>query len=184
MKKYNIIYADPPFPNTDKAVAGKRGAGFKYSQMSIKEICDLPVQNMTTDDAVLFIWIPPIFVIEGLTKVIPAWGFKYKTKGFVWIKVSKAGLPLMGMGHYTRANSEDCYLAVKGRLPVFSHGVRQVVLAPRREHSRKPEEVRDGIVELYGKYPRIELFAREKPKGWSVWGDEAPGSIDIERYRK
>jgi N6-adenosine-specific RNA methylase IME4 len=104
--------------------------------------------------------------------VIESWGFEYKTVGFTWIKKSKNGNNSVGMGWYTRSNAEVCLLAKKGKPKVIDHGVRQVVESLREKHSKKPSEVRDRIVKLCGDIPRIELFARDKVKGWDSWGKE------------
>lgn len=113
-----------------------------------------------------------------------AWGFEYKTAAFVWVKkTSRAGGNAWGMGAYTRANAEVCLLGVtkgfKAGEMVKSHRVHQIVESPVREHSRKPEEVRDRIVELLGDVPRIELFARERFPGWDAWGDELPEEVSL-----
>ena len=107
--------------------------------------------------------------------VIEAWGFTYKSIAFNWVKQNKSGVGLfMGLGNWTRSNSEICLLAVKGKPKRVSAGVHSVILSPIQQHSRKPAEARDRIVELMGDLPRIELFAREAAPGWDAWGDEAP----------
>ena len=106
-------------------------------------------------------------------KVIKEWGFEYKTCGFSWVKKNKKADSLFwGMGYYTRSNNEICLLATKGKPKRVSSGVHQVVIDKIREHSRKPDCVRDRIVKLCGDLPRIELFARQKTPGWDVWGNE------------
>lgn len=107
--------------------------------------------------------------------VIEAWGFSYKTVAFNWVKQNRNGTGIfMGLGNWTRSNSEICLLATKGKPKRISGSVRSIVLSPLQQHSRKPAEVRDKIVELMGDLPRIELFAREAAPGWDVWGNEAP----------
>ena len=107
--------------------------------------------------------------------VIEAWGFSYKTVAFNWVKQNRNGTGIfMGLGNWTRSNSEICLLATKGKPKRISGSVRSVVLSPLQQHSRKPAEIRDRIVELMGDLPRIELFAREATPGWDVWGNEAP----------
>lgn len=107
--------------------------------------------------------------------VIEAWGFSYKTVAFNWVKQNRNGTGIfMGLGNWTRSNSEICLLATKGKPKRISGSVRSVVLSPLQQHSRKPAEIRDRIVELMGDLPRIELFAREAAPGWDVWGNEAP----------
>ena len=109
---------------------------------------------------------------EGL-ETIKRWGFTYKTCGFNWIKKNKKSDSLFwGLGYWTRANSEICLLATKGNPKRVSKSVHQVCVSRIREHSRKPDEIRDKIVELCGEIPRIELFARQHAEGWDCWGNE------------
>ena len=112
---------------------------------------------------------------EAIT-VMEAWGFIYKTAAFVWVKKTTNGKNRVGMGAYTRANAEVCLLGIspgiKASEVVVAHNIGQIVEAPFRGHSRKPDEVRERIVQLIGDVPRIELFARERAPGWDAWGDE------------
>lgn len=108
----------------------------------------------------------------------------YKTVAFVWVKLNRKSDSLFwGMGHWTRANAEFCLLATRGNPKRQSARVHQIILSHIQEHSRKPAETRDRIVQLMGDLPRIELFARESVPGWDVWGNEAPGSISLEPYQ-
>ena len=170
-KKYNIIYADPPW--TFKTWSKKGGIKSpKYEVMTINDIKKLPIDNIADKDCVLFIWVTYPLLKEGLD-TIKQWNFHYKTCGFSWIKKNKKTDSLFwGLGYWTRANNEICLLATKGKPKRISKSVHQVVIDKIREHSRKPDCVRDRIVELCGDLPRIELFAREKTKGWDVWGNE------------
>ena len=170
-KKYNIIYADPPW--TFKTWSKKGGIKSpKYEVMTINDIKKLPIDNIADKDCVLFIWVTYPLLKEGLD-TIKQWNFHYKTCGFSWIKKNKKTDSLFwGLGYWTRANNEICLLATKGKPKRISRSVHQVVIDKIREHSRKPDCVRDRIVELCGDLPRIELFAREKTKGWDVWGNE------------
>ena len=114
-------------------------------------------------------------MLKEALEVIEAWGFTYKTIAFNWVKQNKSGEGLfMGLGNWTRSNSEICLLAVKGKPKRASAGIRSVVLSPLQKHSQKPAEIRDRIVELMGDLPRIELFARETAPGWDAWGNEVP----------
>ena len=175
-----MIYADPPWSYRDKANAGNRGASHKYSTMSLDSIKNLPVKDLADDNCALFLWVTMPLLPDCLS-VIEAWGFKYKTVAFTWVKThSPSGKFCVGMGNYTRANAEICILATKGKMPVKSHSVRSLIVSPRREHSQKPDEARDGIVELFGDVPRIELFARQRIEGWHAWGDQVPGGNDVE----
>lgn len=170
-RKYSIIYADPPWQYNDKLDASRR---LKYSTEDLSYLSSLPVRDIADKNCVLFMWAT-MPLLDTAFDVIEDWGFTYKTCGFTWIKTIPKGRQLdVGMGHWTRANAELCLLAVKGKPKRVSAGVHQVVISPRRNHSQKPDEVRDRIVRLCGDLPRIELFARERADGWDAWGDQTP----------
>ena len=177
MKKYQIIYADPPwkFKVWDKATGLGRSAESHYSTMDLESIKQL---NIPADkNCVLFLWTRCPQMIEGL-EVIKAWGFKFKTVAFVWVKKNKKADSLFwGMGYWTRANAELCLLATKGNIKRIHMGIHQIVYTRVRKHSQKPDEVRNRIVQLMGNLSRIELFAREKTEGWDVWGNEVESDI-------
>lgn len=134
--KYTLIYADPPWVYRDKAADGDRGAEFKYPVMNVQDICRLPVWDLAADSCLLAMWWVPTQPVEAL-KVIEAWGFRLMTmKGFTWHKTNKhKGNSAIGMGHMTRANSEDCLFAVRGKLPArMDASICQHVTAPRMEN--------------------------------------------------
>ncbi len=173
-KKYNIIYADPPW--SYKAWSGqgkdKKTAENHYRCMKKEDIQNLPIQNIAADDCVLMLWVTFPCLEEGL-ELIKKWGFTYKTCGFTWIKRNrKSDGYFWGLGHWTRANAEICLLATKGKPERVSKSVHSVCDARIMEHSRKPDEIRNRIVQLCGDLPRIELFARKSVEGWDSWGDE------------
>lgn len=185
-KKYKIIYADPPWSYNSKMVLGKgakrSSADDYYKTMSIQDICNLPVKEIADEDCILFIWttFPKLFETE---KVINAWGFEYKTCAFTWVKKNKkyseernnkrGGIDdFMGQGRWTRQNAEICLLATKGKPKRLSAKVRQIIYTEIREHSKKPDRVRDDIIELVGDLQRIELFARQAVDGWDCFGNE------------
>lgn len=170
-KKYNIIYADPPWGYKDKGCLGN--AERHYSTMKLEDICNLPVQDLASDNCVLFLWATYPMLKEGL-KVIEAWGFNYKTIGFQWVKQNRKGAGyFFGLGRWTRGNTEPCLIGVKGKPHRVNSAVSQLIFAPIRDHSRKPDIVRDKILELMGSDNAcIELFARTTVAGWDVWGDE------------
>ena len=170
-KKFSIIYADPPWNYKDKLKINC-GANSKYSVMDINDIKNLDVDSICNDDCILFLWVTFPLINEGL-EVIKSWGFTYKTCGFVWIKENQKSPGLSwGMGWWTRANAELCLIGVKGKPKRQSASVHQVIMSKREKHSKKPDEVKEKIVKLCGNIPRIELFARQKTKGWNVWGNE------------
>lgn len=176
-KKYNIIYADPPWQYKvwSRDTGLKRSAESHYHTMQKKDIQDMKdvIDKISNENCVLFLWVTAPCLLEGL-ELINYWGFTYKTIGFSWIKTNKKSDSLFwGMGYYTRANTELCLLATKGKpLKRISKSVHQVVMSKIREHSRKPDEVRDRIVKLFDDLPRIELFARQQVDGWDCWGNE------------
>ena len=171
-KKYDIIYADPAWYFKSYSSKGEgRNAIQHYDCMSINDICNLPVGNISKNDCVLFIWVIDPMLPQAF-EVIKAWGFKYKTVAFTWVKENKSEGYFTGLGYWTRANPEMCLLATKGKPKRISKSVRQLVMDKRREHSRKPDRIRNDIVELCGDLPRIELFARQQVDGWDNWGNE------------
>lgn len=184
--KYKIIYADPPWEYRQSgSITNSRGmAKQHYGTMATREICSLNVRNICTDDALLFMWATFPNIDQALT-VMKRWGFTYKTAAFVWIKTNKKNKESLfwGMGAYTRANAEVCLLGIskntKAKEVIKSHAVHQVILSPIEHHSKKPDIVRDKIIELCGDVKRIELFAREKIIGWDSWGDEIENDIAL-----
>lgn len=169
-KKYNIIYADPPWRYWE---SGNKNQALHYTTMSIDEICDLPVKDISDDNCVLFMWVTYPILQEAF-RVIESWGFKYSTCAFVWVKKNKQkDTPFIGCGAWTRANSELCLLATKGNVMRLDASISQVVESPIEEHSKKPDVVRELITRLVGELPRVELFCRNPADGWDVWGNEA-----------
>ena len=180
-KKYNVIYADPPWRYEVYSKKGLgRSAESHYPTMHLEDICSLPVGELADKDCALFLWVTIPCLLEGL-HVLQAWGFTYKTIAFVWVKQNrKADSLFWGMGYWTRSNVEFCILATKGHPRRQDAGVHQVVMSHIEEHSKKPQEVRDRITQLMGDVPRIELFARQKVPGWDVWGNEVKSDISME----
>ena len=125
-------------------------------------------------DSVLVIWVYGPRHDQAF-KVAEAWGYSYKSEAFVWVKVTQADerTPVIGKGYYTRKASEQALLFTRGNgLRVMDRGVNQVLHAPRREHSRKPDEVAEALERLFGPVRRIELFARHQRAEWVAWGNE------------
>ena len=169
-RKYNIIYADPPWRYWE---SGNKNQALHYTTMSIDEICELPVKDIADENCVLFLWVTYPILQEAF-KVIEAWGFTYSTCAFVWVKKNKQkDTPFVGCGAWTRANSELCLLATKGNIMRLDASISQVVESPIEEHSKKPDVVRELITKLVGELPRVELFCRNPADGWDVWGNEA-----------
>lgn len=173
MKKYAALLVDPPWRYEQKRLQG--AAEKHYKTMSADELCALPVGELADDDCVLFLWATFPMLPEAL-RVAAAWGFRFKTTAFLWLKKNKkADSFFYGLGFWTRGNAEVCLLATKGRPKRQSKSVSQLIISPVEAHSKKPDIVRDKIVELMGDVPRIELFARERVLGWDALGGEIDG---------
>ena len=176
-KKYNVIYADPPWEFKTYSKKGQNTATGSvlahYNTMSIEELKRLPIQNICNESCILFLWVT-FPTMEKAFEVIKSWGFTYKTCAFVWVKQNpKSDGIYSGLGHWTNANAEICLLATKNKFPKrVSKNVKQIILAHREQHSKKPDETRDRIVDLVGDLPRIELFARQQVRAWDCWGNE------------
>ena len=172
-KKYNIIYADPAWHFKTYSNKGeKRSAIQHYNCLNIDDIYNIPVATISDTNCILFIWIIDSMLLEAL-ETIKRWGFKYKTVAFTWVKQNKKSDGYFtGMGYWTRCNPEQCLLATRGNPKRLSKAVKQLIISKRQEHSKKPDDIRNRIVKLCGDLPRIELFARQKVKGWDYWGDQ------------
>ena len=178
---FKAILADPPwqFKTLWKTVTGPGNRNADYLTMDIPEIAALPVGDLAADDCVLFVWGIWI-LLPKLFDIIPAWGFEYKTCAFDWMKARVDQMDMlrddadvqMGLGYWTRANTEPCLLATRGK-PKRKHAdVRQGIIEPRRQHSRKPDCVHQRIERLVDG-PYLELFARQSTRpGWTFWGAE------------
>jgi N6-adenosine-specific RNA methylase IME4 len=178
---FGAILADPPWHfkrYSEKHSEKSRGRAPQdhYSTMTDADIAAMPVADLASDNCVLFLWaVWPKMDIAF--RVIDAWGFTYKTCAFCWLKGDPYRLwadeqtPSMLMGYWTRSNSEACLLATRGKPSRQDAGVRQGIIAPRREHSRKPDGIHERIERLVAG-PYLELFARAERPGWTVWGNE------------
>ena len=163
--KYSVILADPPW-QYEHMISESREIENQYPTLTLEEICELPVEGLAADDAMLFLWTTTPHLTQAI-EVIPAWGFDYRSS-MVWVK------PSIGPGYYVRQRHEFLLIARKGepKLPAGPDKPDSIIEAPRREHSQKPEIVHELIERAYpdGKY--IELYCREKRIGWAAWGDE------------
>jgi N6-adenosine-specific RNA methylase IME4 len=193
-KHYRVIYADPPWTFATYSRKGKgRSPEAHYDCMTLADIKALPVADWAADDCVLLLWTTDP-LLEKAFEVIRAWGFTYKTVGFYWAKLNKgsgrAALDersfFTGLGFWTRANPEPCLLATRGYPKRRSADVRKLVVSPRREHSRKPDEVYERISALCDG-PYLEMFARTSRPGWDTFGSEAglfdSGAVPVRRWR-
>ncbi|MGE0367064.1 MAG: MT-A70 family methyltransferase [Phycisphaerales bacterium] len=179
MTKYQIIYADPPWASNSQFGRDKvKGNKQHYPLMHTNDIKQLPIAQLADHNCVLLLWAVDTQLQDALD-VITAWGFIYKTIAFTWAKETANGLDHFGAGMWTRKNPEICLLATKGAPKRCSAAVRQLQRHKIREHSRKPDEIRDEIVKLCGDVPRIELFCRHPAPGWAVWGNEVNSTINL-----
>jgi N6-adenosine-specific RNA methylase IME4 len=175
-RKYATILADPPwrFQNRTGKMAPEHRRLTRYGTMTFDEIATLPVREIATDTAHLYLWVPNALLAEGL-RVMSGWGFTYKTN-IVWHKIRKDGGPDgRGVGFYFRNVTEMVLFGVRGKeARTLAPGRRQVniIKTKKREHSRKPDELYD-IIEACSRKPYLELFARGTRKGWTNWGNEA-----------
>ena len=165
-QRFPIIYADPPW-EYEHSKTDSRRIDNHYPTMPLSEICDLPVGEVATPNAVLFLWATSPKLEEAL-RVMASWGFTYRTS-MVWIK------PQIGMGYYARQQHEFLLIGARGSLPVPEPANRppSAFTSPRTEHSRKPEEYYEFIERMYPEYERIELFSRNKRDGWTTWGNQS-----------
>lgn len=172
MTGFGAILCDPPWKFEAYSSKGitQRSAESKYRTASKEQLKALPVGRLAAKDCALFMWAVDSHLDQAID-VMRAWGFEYKTIAFVWVKVGKNGQPRMSMGLWTRKMSEVCLLGVRGKPSRVGKGVRQVIMAPRREHSQKPDEIYSRIEALMAG-PYVELFARQRWPGWYSWGNE------------
>lgn len=178
---YRVIAADPnwDFKSNSKAAPG-RNPRRHYETMSIDDICALPVEEVAADNCALFLWITgPFLAIGAHLPVMKAWGFKPSGMGFVWIKLNPKAPQLFfmerdlatGGGFTTRKNAEFCLIGKRGRSVRQDNMVHEVIIEPRRQHSRKPEKFYRRV-ERYSEGPRLDMFARQSRPGWTSWGYE------------
>lgn len=180
-KKYDIIYADPPwdyggkmqFDNSGKKEVNQNwennifisSANFKYPTVETKDLMKIPISEIANNDCLLFMWVTNPHLEQGI-KLGKAWGFEYRTVAFVWDKMSH------NPGQYTMSYCELCLVFKRGRIPAprGARNMKQLVRVPRGKHSEKPLEILKSIELMFPTQERIELFARHKPEGWDVWG--------------
>lgn len=170
MKKYQIIYADPPW-RYDFSKSDSREIENKYPTMSVEDICALSVPS--DNNSILYLWATAPKLKEAL-KVMEAWGFEYKTHA-IWDK------EIIGMGYWFRGQHELLLVGVKGKMspPEQYKRISSVWKERRKAHSEKPNGIREHIDNWYPHLAKIELFARYKPSGWDVWGNEVVSDIDL-----
>jgi len=180
-KKFDIIYADPPWHYNGKLQFDKSSksvdridlsrnifissAAFKYPTLKTNELMKIPIHKIAKDDCLLFMWTTNPHLAQAI-ELGKAWGFEYKTVAFIWDKMNH------NPGQYTLSNCELCLVFKRGRIPKprGARNIQQLIRSPRKKHSEKPIEVMLAIEKMFPTQKRIELFARRKAKGWSTWG--------------
>lgn len=168
--RYTTVLIDPPWPTGQR---GKRGAERHYPLMTIEQVCELPIRDLTTENAHVYLWCYP--ATRALAEeILRGWGFEFKDE-FIWARDQ------MGLGSYFRHAHETLLLGVKGKLPFRFHGQRSFAMLPRQDHSHKPEEVH-VMIQRCSPGPYAELFARRPFPGWHVWGNEVTSDIRVPGY--
>lgn len=178
--EYQIVYADPPWRYKENW--GNGSNEHTYPTMAVEEIRSLPVKDIVSDKAHLYLWVTNPFLSEGL-EICQAWGFDYKTL-ITWLKTYPDGSPEMGMGYYFRSCTEHIIFATRGKMKIRNRITRNMFYAvnPRwlgGSHSAKPDRVREWITNWSGDLPRVELFSRARVAGWDCWGNEVEGDLAL-----
>lgn len=191
-KAYGAIVADPPwYFRTRTTVVSDRDPQNHYPVLGVQDIVALPVKDIAAADCHLFLWVTGPCLPQAFA-VIEAWGFRYSGVAFTWVKLKRSHNPMqlrilptaesdlhVGLGFTTRKNAEFCLLARRGSAKRVAKNVREIIMSPVREHSRKPEVFRDRVEAYVGPEIRIaELFARSSRLGWDSWGNETSKFVE------
>jgi|688.fasta_scaffold84599_3 N6-adenosine-specific RNA methylase IME4 len=181
---YQVIYADPPWAYSGWNLAEGDRKDYKkrlktgdvqhhYEGMSNAEIAALPVRDLIDKDAACFMWTTDTHLPFAM-EIMKSWGFTYKTIGFVWVKKTIHGKQVKMLAPWTNKGAELCLFGTRGSMikHLVAKDVYQVHEAVRREHSRKPDIIRDEIARMFPDLKKLELFARQQYPGWDAWGNE------------
>jgi N6-adenosine-specific RNA methylase IME4 len=193
--KYNILLADPPWTYNDQKSNKPELGGITYPVMTLKDICNIPVQDVMQKDSLLFLWATMPLLPEALS-VISSWGYTYTTCAFVWVKINPSGVVTMddkdmkisggiysGLGHWVNGNAELVLMGKRGSPKRLNKNVKQIIIAPRSRHSKKPDEVYRRIENVAVGSDRLELFGRGIRAGWKTLGNEITGNDIYEDIR-
>lgn len=191
--QYHVILADPPWSyqvwskpkrlmkQDGSRLDGKRVATAYYATLTPDQITALPIADFAARDCALLLWATMPCLPEAMA-VMSAWGFRYVTVAFTWVKTYRtSGKPVIGLGHYTRGNAELCLLGMRGTVRRKAADVSQIIQAPRREHSRKPDEQYDRIMRLFDG-PYLECFARQQWPGWDTAFSNQAGKFPAQTF--
>ena len=180
MKKYEIIYTDPPWQYDSSDNLGEKSLlnkddNFHYPTMPLEEIKKIDVPALSADNCLLFMWVVNPMLDDGI-ELLKHWGFDFATVGFVWYKQK------VNPGYYTMSSIEMVIIGKKGKIPEprGARNIKQFLSLPRGKHSQKPILVRDRIEQMFPTQNKLEMFARETAPGWDVWGNEFDADIDLE----
>ena len=178
-KKYQIIYADPPWQYKSKECLAKTSIlngklNTHYQTMDMDDIKNLPVWEVADENCLLFLWVVSP-MLDDCIDILKSWGFKYSTIGFIWCKEKT------NPGSYTMSECEICLIGKKGNIPTPRglRNVRQFLSEKKTKHSSKPSEIRNRIEKMFPTQNKLELFARQKTEGWDVWGNEVESDISL-----
>lgn len=178
MERYSILYADPCW-NYDgreqhNKVTGNKSVKDHYNTMTLTELKQLRVQDITDTNALLFLWTSSPHLPQAI-ELMTHWGFEYKTIAFVWDKQR------LNPGYYTMSQCEICLVGKKGNIPSprGARNIHQFLSQQRTRHSEKPAEIRDRITQMFPTQKKVELFARQKVEGWDCWGNEVETTISL-----
>lgn len=179
-KTYDIILADPPWNFKTYGESDANLPQSHYPTMSVEDIAALPVKELTAVNCALFFWVVDWMSPSVCESIVKAWGFTYRTRAWTWVKAKPSGFGFhIGRGYYTQSNPEDCWLCVKGSMPVSSHSISSIIYDSVKEHSRKPDDQYRKIETLYPNKNYLEMFARRRRPGWDVFGNQVEGSIEL-----
>jgi len=172
-KIFKTLLADPAWDLNQRGGAHGWGAERHYKLMPLEQIKTMPIADLVTEDAYLWLWIPTNQIEQGI-ETVKAWGFTLRSV-CTWLK------PTYALGNYLRTATEHLLFATKGHAPILFKAQPNWLFAPRQDHSHKPEE-QYAMIERCSPGPYLELFARRRQPGWSVWGNEIDSDIDIPGY--
>jgi len=180
---YDIVYLDPPWDykgqkqHSKPGLGDTGGAAVHYPTIPMKKMKEFPMKSILNNDALVYMWVTNPHLDQGI-ELLKSWGLKYSTVGFVWNKMR------VNPGFYTMSQCEVCLIAKNGKIPSprGARNIRQYIEHPREKHSKKPDEARERIEQMFPTQKKVELFARQQYNGWDAWGNEVEGCDDLKRY--
>ena len=172
---YSLAVIDPPWSWVPWNGGGGQTRGVPYPILTLEAMGQLDICSILKPDAVVLLWVTDSMLPQAL-QLVDHWGLTFKTVGFYWTKTRLSGKEHIGLGYYTRANPEQCWILTRGKgLPRVSKSVRRWLQAPYTSHSEKPDKFYEHVLALFGDIPRVDIFARKPRPGWDVIGNEIDG---------